>query len=121
MSGEDRLRTAVARLQRNRPAIKSSDKHTFETAVLHDLREVKQRIQTIENYVLNRIGSGIYQHYNLDEMRTLCFELGIKYGDIDGVTRQRKAQALIEYCDRHDLLDDLIRHIQQTRPYVLAA
>ncbi len=37
----------------------------------------------------------ITDYYNLDEIRTLCFELGINFENITGETRTRKARGLV--------------------------
>ncbi len=44
---------------------------------------------------LNDLYRFINDYYNLDEIRSLCFELGINYENLGGDTRNRKARGLI--------------------------
>ncbi len=47
-------------------------------------------------------------HYDLEELRTLCFELGVDYDSLTGEGKSAKARELITYCERHDVLDKLV-------------
>jgi hypothetical protein len=47
------------------------------------------------------VREAIKQHYSLDEMRTLCDDLGIDYENLPGETRERKALELVGYFERH--------------------
>jgi formylglycine-generating enzyme required for sulfatase activity len=58
------------------------------------------------------------QHFNLEELEQLCFDLNIEYEDVPGSTRKAKAQALVEYCLRHNRLPDLSAYCRQLRPDV---
>ena len=58
------------------------------------------------------------QHFSAEELRTLCFRLGIEYDDLSGNGRADKARELVAYCQRHNLLQDLQRAVTQARPNV---
>ena len=54
--------------------------------------------------------------FSEDELKTLCFELGIEYDDLGGVGRAGKARELIQLCQRRDKLDSLLNAVQGARP-----
>lgn len=57
------------------------------------------------------------QHFSLGELRTLCFELGIPYEDLEGgESRSAKVLALVQYAQRHSLYDAVVTHAQAQRP-----
>lgn len=57
-------------------------------------------------------------YFNDDELRDLCFTLGIDYENLGGDTKSEKVLELIQYCERHGRSDDLINTIQRYRPNV---
>jgi len=56
------------------------------------------------------------QHFDLEELSQLCFDLDIEYENLPGTTRQAKAQSLVEYCLRHNRLPDLSTGCHGLRP-----
>ena len=56
--------------------------------------------------------------FNDDELRTLCFDLGVPYEHLPGSTPLGKARELIMYCDRRNLLKKLFDKVKAERPYV---
>ena len=56
------------------------------------------------------------QAFNLDDLRTLCFDLGIEYEDLAGETKQAKIISLIEYTQRHNRLPHLLETLAKVRP-----
>ena len=48
------------------------------------------------------------ERFNLEELKTLCFELGVDHEALDGSTKQAKARELILYMSRHGRLLDLV-------------
>ena len=59
----------------------------------------------------------LIEHFSLEEMRTLCFEMNITFEVLNGETRIEKALELVEYCQRRGLLDALILKCQEHRPH----
>jgi energy-coupling factor transporter ATP-binding protein EcfA2 len=57
-------------------------------------------------------------HFSNDDLRQLCFDLGVEYENLAGSTRIGKAQSLIEYCLRHNRLSDLGRRCRELRPTI---
>lgn len=58
--------------------------------------------------------------YNSDELRDLCFELGIDYEDLPGETQSAKARELVLYAKRHNLTAQLVALVMAARPGLLA-
>ena len=56
------------------------------------------------------------ERFNLEELRTLCFELRVEYDDLPGEGRAAKARELVRFMQRTDQLDYLWATIQQNRP-----
>ncbi len=54
--------------------------------------------------------------FSEDELKTLCFEIGVEYDDLGGVGRAGKARELIQLCQRQDKIDPLCTAIQTARP-----
>ncbi len=118
-TGEERLRTAVTRRQQRHAAPAAADETPFlELIVLQDIRRIKHDLATIEAYITARLGQMLYTHFDPAEIDCLCFTLGINHHDIDGHTHARRAAALVEYCDRHGQLPDLLKRIREERPNI---
>lgn len=58
------------------------------------------------------------RHFNLEEVRTLCFELGIAFDDLDGAGLRDKLRELILHAGRRNLLDDLLDALRRERPAI---
>lgn len=54
--------------------------------------------------------------FSTGELRTLCFDLGIDYEDLEGAGKSGKALALVQYGQRHGRYDELVYRVQQLRP-----
>ncbi len=60
----------------------------------------------------------IISHFNKGELRSLCFDLEIRYENLPGETLDDKARELINYCDRHGILPTLIHRCKELRPNI---
>lgn len=58
----------------------------------------------------------INNNFNLDELQMLCFDLNIAYDDLQGKSKPEKIRELIIYCERRELLPELVRLCQELRP-----
>jgi hypothetical protein len=58
------------------------------------------------------------EYFNRDELRTLCFDLGIDHESLpeekDGMARE-----LVAYCERHSRIPELVEKCRELRPNVL--
>jgi hypothetical protein len=57
----------------------------------------------------------VVTNYNLEEIRTLCSDIGVDYYDLGGEGKEAKVRELIAYLKRRNKLDDLIRYVQEDR------
>lgn len=89
-------------LNRQNPAVPAKDaaNHPVETLDLGTLRQQ------------------ITQSFNLDELYTLCTDLGIRYDDLRGDTLGAKAASVVEHMQQHGRLFDLLTWLEQERPSV---
>ena len=60
----------------------------------------------------------ISKHFNVEELRTFCFRLGIEYDDLPAQGNENKARELVKYFERRNNLDELAQESQRVRPNV---
>lgn len=62
----------------------------------------------------------IRTHFDLGEVKDLCFDLGISYDDLpgDGEGKASRVRELVAYCERNGLAEHLLALCQQRRPHV---
>jgi HEAT repeat protein len=66
--------------------------------------------------LLTRLHQFIARHYDLEELRALCFDLGVDFDELRGETKSAKAQALLLHLGRRRRLDRLLDALRRTRP-----
>jgi hypothetical protein len=67
---------------------------------------------------LPRLRRLIDQHFNLEELHDLCFDLGIEYENLPGRTKRGNCRELIAYCQRHGRIPSLLKELNRHRPGV---
>lgn len=60
----------------------------------------------------------ISERFSEEEIRTLCFEMGVEYDDLRGEGRAAKARELVKWCDYRNRIDDLSLKCFTARPDV---
>lgn len=75
---------------------------------------VGQRPSPVER--LTYLRTLLTERFSESELRTLCFDLGIDYAILPGRDKGSKAQELVGYLDRRNLLPELVRIGRQQRP-----
>lgn len=70
--------------------------------------------------MLSELYSLINLHFNEQELRELCFFLNIRYDNLAGYNKSNKvlAMELVEHCDRHGILSNLLTICQRERPHI---
>jgi hypothetical protein len=58
----------------------------------------------------------LVEHYNLSELETLSFDLGVKHENFLDRTLDGTARSLIDYFSRRGSLDPLLQALRRTRP-----
>lgn len=54
--------------------------------------------------------------FSRDEIDDLAFQLGINSEEIGGETRGKRARSLVDYAERHGMLDELVALAKRLRP-----
>jgi hypothetical protein len=55
--------------------------------------------------------------FSPDELRDLCFEMGIDYDALPGEGKSARARELVAYCQRHGRLPELVANVVAKRPH----
>lgn len=92
---------------------------SHEMATLQATNErLKQRIETPSP--TSRLRELIIRRLDAAEVRTLTADLGADYESLAGAGHAAKVQALLEWCERREVVDKLTVVLRQQRPDVLA-
>jgi hypothetical protein len=78
------------------------------TAPTHNLLNIRQR----------KLLQELKKHFNEDELRSLCFDLGVDYEDLQAQGKAGKARELILYQERRGDSDRLIDRCRELRPTI---
>lgn len=62
-----------------------------------------------------KLHQGLIHHFNRDELRTIAFEMDIRYENFSDKLNSF-ARELIEHCERHQCIEELIEICQRKRP-----
>jgi hypothetical protein len=76
----------------------------------------RARLPQPANPALKRLAQVLRTHFSLDELRELCFEIGVEYEDLPAQTRTGKARELALRADALGLRPALIAAIIAARP-----
>lgn len=66
--------------------------------------------------VIVQLRNAIIEHFDLDEVRDLCFELDVQFDELAGDTLSEKARELVLFLDRRRDLPALIEACRRLRP-----
>ncbi len=69
-----------------------------------------------ERSQLTQLRRQIAEHFNQEELKTLCFDLGLDYDDFGGQGKTANARELVAYCDRHHRIAELVAAVKQAKP-----
>ena len=61
-----------------------------------------------QNMLRVNLRDNIDRHFDDSELRSLCFDLGVDYDDLSGLSKADKARELVAYCERRGRTKDLI-------------
>jgi internalin A len=63
-----------------------------------------------------RVRQILVERFTEDELRTLTYDLGLDYDDLDGTTKAGRARELVAYMERRQRLEELVRAGRLQRP-----
>ena len=58
----------------------------------------------------------LVKHFDLSEMKQLCFDLTIDYEELAGDTKSEKARQLVKFGHRHGRIPEIVRQCAKERP-----
>lgn len=64
---------------------------------------------------LNQLRKNLHGKFNLDELKSLCFTMGLVYEDVEGGTREAKVDSLVDLVVRKNQLGKLIQTCEDLR------
>ena len=67
---------------------------------------------------LSELHRNVADHFNVSELQSLCFDLGIDYENLSGANKTDKIRELITHLQRRGHLDELVEYCTQMRPNV---
>jgi hypothetical protein len=67
---------------------------------------------------LTQLRTLLVERFNLEELRTLCFDLGVEYENLPGEGKSAKARELVAHLARRGRTQELVRLIVELRPDV---
>lgn len=60
----------------------------------------------------------IVRYFSVEELKTLCFDLGIPYQNLGGEGHEAKVRELLAYGERQGIIDSLVAACREQRPHV---
>ena len=67
---------------------------------------------------LPKLREFLAKYFDMDELRLLCFNLGIDFEVLIGENKAGKTVSLVQYCERRNLIETLIKRCEKERPSV---
>ena len=65
---------------------------------------------------LTRLREILVRRFSVDELRTLCFDLGLEYGELPGEGKEGKVRELVAFLGRRDRIPELEEKARRLRP-----
>lgn len=88
---------------------------TDQTTSDQQLNGVSENIGS-DRACLARLREVLDDHFNEEELRTLCYDLNVDYDNLPAQGKVNKARELIAYLERHGHIPKLLRMGEQLRP-----
>ncbi len=92
--------------------------HTFQPVAASEAHDVAQMAQAPSVAYRVRLRELMLKHFDISELKTLCFDLGVDYESLGGADAGRtdKVRELILYFERRDRLSELVAACARLRP-----
>ncbi len=75
-------------------------------------------MMTTNSQFYNNLLLALDKSFSREEIRLLCFQLGIDYENLAGETKIAVIQSLIIYLNKRNRIDELIKSLQELRPNI---
>lgn len=93
--------------------VTTDDRKDVEIVVGPGTTDSNKNEPRLETHVILVILS---ERLDLEELRTLCFQIGIDYDDLRGEGKTAKARELITYLERRQRVPELVHALRKYRP-----
>jgi nucleoside phosphorylase len=80
---------------------------------------VDSQSMSFSGYDPQAIRLAMSRAYSLEELRVLCFDIGIEWEDIEGITKSGKVANLLDYVRRRNKIDKLLDHVNRDRDNII--
>lgn len=104
----------------------------FRTSMARVLSELYASVHELENWQqwntahdkavieqLNLMRDCVTEHFNMSELRTMCFDMGINFDDLEGDGLNNKARELVLLLNRTNRCAELVQYCERLRPGVM--
>lgn len=78
----------------------------------------QSRTSEIDKTNLPQLKNQIHNHFSLEEIQSLCFELGLSSDEFNVETKEKLVVKFLEYCYHRDLISKLVNILQEKRPNI---
>lgn len=78
----------------------------------------KDSYRNIQQETLNDFKARLEETFNDEDIRQLCFELGVEYEDLAADTGHGRIRELVDYGRRHGRLAELTKYAREQRRYI---
>lgn len=79
---------------------------------------MEKRHNNLDRWRLTRLRQLLVQHFDLEELQTLCFDVQVDFEELAGGTKSAKVRELVAYLQRENRLDALLGAAASARPSV---
>jgi len=117
----DILRARIADLEREMMEFRSSMAKVLSSLydTVHDLESWQRWNRPDEPEKIERLKAMrdcIVQHFSMGEFRTICFDLGVSFDDLEGDTLDDKSRELVLFLNRVGRCPELVLYCREKRP-----
>jgi hypothetical protein len=67
---------------------------------------------------LVQLRENLVRYFDEEELRTLCYDLGVDYDSLRGEGKAARARELVAYLERHSRIPEFVRLVRKLRPQV---
>lgn len=90
------------------------------------INSLEKRLDQLENraeslpmgYSRLQIAELIVERFSADELEVMAWDMDIEMSELTGETMSQRVRSLIDYCERRQMIHELIYHCRRHRPSV---
>ncbi|MFP4437074.1 MAG: hypothetical protein ACLFVO_07490 [Chloroflexaceae bacterium] len=70
----------------------------------------------VDQKYLTKLRSLLVEYFNEEELRDLCFTMGIDYESLPGEGMKGKTREILTFLERHNRIPELVEVVRDSRP-----